>query len=190
MLIPPFLPQDAKNPPNTHVLKERAIVWNLLAHLAQGGYMPVAAEAFDTIFSVDESRLIVRHAGDDRSMVIVLILGNGSDLISDHSDPTYDPNGFSALMDAFDAEAVWEEAERNLAPLYGPFTGTVVWSPTTWVAVNKPLHDFVGELQPGMLLEIQDGAETKRRLVGHWNSHSQVFGDCVVLRYRMLNLED
>lgn len=63
-----------------------------------------------------------------------------------------------------------------------------------WIAVNKPIRNFVGDLKPGMLLEFENGT---RMLVGDIN---ELTGSCdccgmrydtdIVVRYRMLDLED
>jgi hypothetical protein len=102
-----------------HCKLERRIVWNLLRHLKANGWRPVIVDdgeerhsvespeaAMDAIFAVDDSSLIVKREGvHGKRHRIVLIGGNGIDMISDHSYAEGDPDGFLAVMEAFDTEA-------------------------------------------------------------------------------------
>ena len=95
---------------------ERRIVANLIAHLRKDGFRPdyvydggdhirvtSAKAAMEVVFSVDEATLQFRKPGFSRHGVL-LILGNGVDVISDWNYSLGDPDGFDAAMDAFDAE--------------------------------------------------------------------------------------
>lgn len=101
-----------------HCRLERRIVANLIAHLAAAGFVPVEVDdggddnvacndvksAMEAIFSVDESVLFMaKPAGLEHG--IVLIAGNGVDIVSDWNYSVGDPDGFNVAMDAFDAEA-------------------------------------------------------------------------------------
>jgi hypothetical protein len=55
-------------------------------------------EAMDAIFAVDESRLYLLKNGVRHS--VLLVGGNGIDIIADHSYVDGDPDGFEALMDS------------------------------------------------------------------------------------------
>lgn len=103
-----------KLPP--HCRLERRIVANLINHLAAACFVPVAVddggervkcntakEAMETIFSVDESHLIVGKLGAPKNHAILLIGGNGVDIVSDWNYTQGDPDGFNAVMAAFDS---------------------------------------------------------------------------------------
>ena len=55
------------------------------------------------VFAVDESSLRFQKPGFNVHGVL-LVGGNGVDIISDWNYTDGDPDGFSACMDAFDAE--------------------------------------------------------------------------------------
>lgn len=64
---------------------------------------------------------------------------------------------------------------------------------TTWITVNKTMCDFVNDLEPGMLLEFEDG---RRMLVGDINAQSGCCSCCsmyydtyVVVRYTLIDLK-
>lgn len=96
---------------------ERRIVANLIAHLEAGGFQVIglydgddltavttAKEAMELIFNLDEASLRIGKAGTDIDHGILLIVGNGIDIVSDYTYSEGDSDGFSAVMDAFDAE--------------------------------------------------------------------------------------
>jgi hypothetical protein len=100
---------------------ERRIVWNLFKHLeARGWYVRATwdgeerervntpQEAMEFIFNLDEVSVRMakgaeRIKGEDWHGIL-LVLGNGVDIVSDWNYTKGDPDGFSAAMDAFDAE--------------------------------------------------------------------------------------
>lgn len=97
---------------NADMRLERRIVWNLLLHLQANGFalhslfdgeenIPVTdpKAAMELIFNLDEA--VVHVARDRRIYTIALIMGNGIDIISDHSTASAN---FDAMMDRFDAE--------------------------------------------------------------------------------------
>lgn len=96
---------------------ERAIVWNLCAHLQANGWhvsdindgdditqVDNAQHAMELIFNLDEAWLFFRKGRDDHA--VYLVLGNGEDIISDWNYATNDPDRFNAAMEAFDASNV------------------------------------------------------------------------------------
>lgn len=97
---------------------ERRIAWNLLAWLQHKGFKPVmvddgeedtvvttALEVMELLFNLDEARLVVQGAGEDgKRHIILLVLGNGIDLICDYGFAEGDPDGFAEAMTAFDPE--------------------------------------------------------------------------------------
>lgn len=97
---------------------ERRIAAALLDHVQAKGFTLVGVDdgdevtaatstkaAMELIFNLDEARVVVANAAGTRH-VILLVLGNGEDIISDWNYGTGDPDGFNAAMDAFDVEAV------------------------------------------------------------------------------------
>ncbi len=99
---------------------ERRIVWNLIAYLERGGFRVVevddggdenvscadAKTAYDAIFAVDDATLFVAK-GELGLHGIVLVGGNGEDVISDWSFFADDHDGFNAIMGAFKPEENW-----------------------------------------------------------------------------------
>ena len=105
---------------------ERRIVWNLCAHLVLAGFVPFrtfdgdcfeyvggAKEAMEFIFNLDEVSLrfipvsccqLTKKNKERREHGVLLVLGNGVDIVSDWNYTEGDPDGFSAAMDKFDAE--------------------------------------------------------------------------------------
>lgn len=101
---------------------ERRIVAALCAHMAERGWLahsvrdsdgerPVnatkehpAKDAMELIFNLDESRLVFSNGKGARHAVL-LIGGNGIDIVSDWGFAHGDGDGFNAAMRAFDAEA-------------------------------------------------------------------------------------
>lgn len=95
---------------------ERRIVWNLCKHMQANGWTPArvfdgeehttvcsAKAAMELIFNLDDARLTFCD-GKGHRHAVVLVLGNGIDIVSDWGYSTGDPDGFDAAMDAFDAE--------------------------------------------------------------------------------------
>lgn len=98
---------------------ERAIVWNLCAHLAAAGFAVVAVDdgeevtktadakaALELVFNLDEAWLYFRKGRNGRRRVVFLVLGEGDTIITDWSYTEGDADGFNAAMNAFNAEAV------------------------------------------------------------------------------------
>lgn len=97
---------------------ERAIVWNLCAHLAAAGFVPFdvndgeeitkatdARAVMELVFNLDEAWIRFHKPGFPVHYVF-LVMGNGDCIVSDWSFGTDDPDGFGAAMDAFNAEAI------------------------------------------------------------------------------------
>jgi hypothetical protein len=95
---------------------ERRVAWNLIHHLEANGFqvshvddrddvtkVATAKQAMELIFNLDEAILLVRKPGG-REYRVLLIPGNGVDLISDWNYTSGDPDRFNATMDAFDPE--------------------------------------------------------------------------------------
>lgn len=94
---------------------ERRIVAALCAHLGAHGWIPHTVydgeettsvtntkEAMELIFNLYEASL--RFCKDDSVHGVLLICGNGIDIISDWNYSRDDKDGFNAAMEAFDAE--------------------------------------------------------------------------------------
>ena len=94
---------------------ERRIVAALVAYLAVHGFKVQCVDdggercpagnvkqAMETVFSVNDSRVYFKKA--ERTHWVLLIGGNGIDIISDWDYTPGDPDGFNDTMDAFDVE--------------------------------------------------------------------------------------
>jgi hypothetical protein len=111
-----FLARGTKVSPNGRL--ERRIVANLIAHLEAKGFEVVgtwdgeaaekvssAKEAMEFIFNLDEVSLRVGRKGSGKDEHgILLIMGNGIDIVSDWNYYSTDRDGFNAAMEEFDAE--------------------------------------------------------------------------------------
>lgn len=113
----PALDNDTKRPPHARELAERRVVANLVAFMISRGFnlhtasdgeerawVKSAKEVLEVVFSVDESWVYFRRPDSRRTYVVVCVLGNaddGSEVISDHSAPEDDSEGFGKAMDAF-----------------------------------------------------------------------------------------
>lgn len=107
---------DGKIP--VHVVRERRVVWNLLLHLGARGWNAAYVDDGDTetrvrstkgamelIFNLDDARVVFKSKRNPLHIhTVLLVLGNDLDVVSDWNFTTGDPDGFSAAMDAFDAE--------------------------------------------------------------------------------------
>ncbi|ARV77156.1 hypothetical protein SKUL_57 [Pseudomonas phage Skulduggery] len=95
---------------------ERRIAWNLMLWLQHKGFTVVniddgeedtavnnPLDAMELIFNLDEVRLEVASNTGGRH-TILLVLGNGVDMIADYGYSSGDPDGFDAAMQAFEAE--------------------------------------------------------------------------------------
>lgn len=95
---------------------ERRIVANLFEFMLCQGWKPAsvfdgeedeatpdAKAAMELIFNLDECRI---HLSDNDGNLhgILLVLGNGIDVIADWSYAEGDPDGFNAALSEFDAE--------------------------------------------------------------------------------------
>lgn len=92
---------------------ERRIIANLIDHLDKAGFKPKSVwdgedltnastikEMMELVFNLDLAWI---HFGStlDRQRTILLVLGNGEDIISDWVYQDGDPDGFNAAMDSF-----------------------------------------------------------------------------------------
>lgn len=122
---PPALDIDAliysDRPMPVRAKIERRIVWNLLQYLeANDWYVRAiwdgeenvrtesAKDAMELIFNLDEVSVRVAKGRErvkgENWHGILLVLGNGTDVLSDWNYTEGDPDGFNATMDGFDAE--------------------------------------------------------------------------------------
>ena len=122
ILQAPKLTIDGDRTPHAQGIIERRIVWNLVAKLKAAGFTAVAVydgeeytktpdaqAAMELIFNLDEASLrLIRstnteaYAADPDSVNehgILLVLGNGEDIISDWNYSADDTDGFNAAMD-------------------------------------------------------------------------------------------
>lgn len=98
---------------------ERRIVAALCAHMLDRGWTPAnvfdgeettkvtdAKSAMELIFNLDEASLRFRptDSPSGKRHGVLLVLGNGEDIVSDWNYTEGDPDGFCAAMDAFNAE--------------------------------------------------------------------------------------
>lgn len=118
----PKLTIDGDRTLHSQGIIERRIVWNLIAKLKAAGFTAVAVydgeeytaatdaqAAMELIFNLDEASLrVIRsvdaeaYAADPDSVNehgILLVLGNGEDIISDWNYSADDADGFNAAMD-------------------------------------------------------------------------------------------
>ncbi len=92
---------------------ELRIVRGLIRSLKKHGWKPVyvydggdevvtptEAKALDAVFAVDDARLYFRNDGG-RTYGVLLIGGNGEDIISDWSYGTDDKDGFNAAIEQY-----------------------------------------------------------------------------------------
>lgn len=97
---------------------ERRIVANLIAHLERAGFAPLAVydgedytkvadakAAMELIFDLDEASLRITRPGTEIEHGILLVLGEGEDIICDWNYTEGDPDGFNAAVEAFDVAA-------------------------------------------------------------------------------------
>ena len=114
----PKLKTDSDRTLRAESVLERRIVWNLMDQLTTAGFKIVAVwdgeeltkckgdpmVAMEAIFNLDEVSLRIKKQGGTEHGIL-LVLGNGEDVISDWNYTDGDPDGFNAFMDAFDVEA-------------------------------------------------------------------------------------
>jgi hypothetical protein len=138
---------------------ERAIVRALIRQLKKAGWKPLFVDdggetpvpattekaAMDAVFAVDDSRLYFSNGNIRHS--VLLIGGNGEDIVSDWSFQRGDSDGFNKAMDAFldfltNAEARRIDAARvsetryvvaysfrgKTSYLYAPRAGSYGWT--------------------------------------------------------------
>ena len=98
---------------------ERRVVWNLFQHLSAAGWhvtqvydgdefkqVHTVKGAMELIFDLDEvSVRFARGKGKGNEHGVLLIMGNGVDIVSDWTFSEGDGDGFHAVMNAFDSEA-------------------------------------------------------------------------------------
>ena len=95
---------------------ERRIVWGLIAHLARYGFALHSVNdgeevtrihepkaAMELIFNVDEVSLRFSPSGKGPWHGVLLVLGNGEDIVSDWNYYADDRDGFNKAMEAFTA---------------------------------------------------------------------------------------
>lgn len=115
---------------------ERAIVKAMIAHLEVRGFVPhsvacdeytntrTAEAAMDAVFAVDDSTLRFCRAPYRRDADlygVVLVCGNGIDIISDWSIDGYDePGEFSAAMDEITDHVTSVFEDHNYAEIVIP----------------------------------------------------------------------
>lgn len=107
---------------SSNVKIERRIVWNLIDKLAAAGFLVVGVDdgedkpvkcadamaAMEAVFAVDDCRLLIKKPGTrGSSHAILLVGGNGEDVISDWNYTTGDPDGFNAFMEGFKPGENW-----------------------------------------------------------------------------------
>lgn len=92
---------------------ERRIVANLIAHLQAAGFEPVsvydgedttlaqdAKEAMECVFSVDQAWIHFSRPRNKLRHGVFLVVGNGTDIVSDSTVSSRDP-GFDVAVDTF-----------------------------------------------------------------------------------------
>lgn len=95
---------------------ERRIVARLVRYLEINGFSVVAVwdgeeleaannakQAMELIFNLDEASLKVKGAGKQHG--ILLVVGNGEDIVCDWAYTEGDPDNFNAVMESFDEGA-------------------------------------------------------------------------------------
>lgn len=95
---------------------ERRIVFNLIEHCVAAGFTKLAVydgeemtavadakAAMELIFNLDEASMRFRKPGCSEHGVL-LVLGEGADCIADWNYTEGDPDGFDAMMNAFDTD--------------------------------------------------------------------------------------
>jgi hypothetical protein len=101
---------------------ERRIVAALIGHMLRAGFQVHSVhdgevttriradnppkEAMELIFNLDEASLRFYKTNPRESHGVLLVLGNGCDILSDWNYFDDDRDGFNAAMDAFDSEAI------------------------------------------------------------------------------------
>lgn len=126
LIVPPALGINKilykNNPMPAHVKLEQRIVWNLLLVLEKAGFVPHFVDdgdeqtsahskiaAMELLFNLDDAHIFFTHKSKERlsehqlrTVWVRLVFGNGVDVVSDYN--AVDWNGFSKVMDKFDAE--------------------------------------------------------------------------------------
>lgn len=105
---------------------ERAIIGALIPFMNGAGFkllavfdgeetvkVRTAEQAIEAVFAVDESRICFQAKGH-KAHSVVLILGNGEDVISDWTYSAGDPDGFNKQMDSF--TAMIEDCRYQMLP--------------------------------------------------------------------------
>jgi len=97
---------------------ERRIVWNLLAHMARHGFLPVevsdgeggsvaltALAVMEAVFDLDDAEIrFGTVTNTDAHLWVRFVAGNGIDCLPDWMVPKADLMGFDAAMTAFEVE--------------------------------------------------------------------------------------
>lgn len=101
---------------------ERAVVWNLLQHMARHGWRASSVndgegvtlcasprEVMEIVFNLDESAIRFRK-GAGKVHVVCIVLGNSPhEVVSDHSAPDDTSEGFQDAINAFCPEYLFPE---------------------------------------------------------------------------------
>jgi hypothetical protein len=101
-----------------HTKIERRIVWNLLHHLKEHGFVVSGYDdgdgleprtlsnvrALEVVASVDESCLYFQKEGNKEAHGVLFVGGNGPEIISDWSYSMNDPDGLNKAMDSFNSD--------------------------------------------------------------------------------------
>lgn len=108
---------NCKVSPNGYL--ERAILWNLCAHLAAHGFAPFrindgdemprvssAKEVLELAFNLDEVSVRFRKGARGNEHGVLVMIGEGETLISDWNYNDGDADGFNAAMESFDPFAI------------------------------------------------------------------------------------
>lgn len=98
---------------------ERRIVWNLIHHMVRKGWDVASVydgdddtvvrerkAAMELIFNLDEARLYFKkkHRTEVITHGVLLVMGNGEDILTDWNYSAGDVDGFNAAMDEFKPE--------------------------------------------------------------------------------------
>lgn len=103
-----------KWPKSTRQEREQQIVRGVIRAVRAAGWHPVEVDdggeeretattetaMMEAAFAVDTATVWFKHADARKKCCVVLVLGEGDDVIADHSAPEPDPFGFAAAIDA------------------------------------------------------------------------------------------
>ena len=95
--------------------RERQLVRGVIRALKAAGWMPHSVDdggdereetrtesaMMDSVFAVDQATAYFQHDARVNRCCIVFVMGEGDDIIADHSAPENDPKLFAATIDAY-----------------------------------------------------------------------------------------